>query len=255
MKFTIAAGTDTGSRKSVNQDSFLCKTAHTSLGDVCMALICDGIGGLEHGEVASQVTVSLFSQWFTNELKDLGNSGFVESKLEKSIENVFIKANRKLIEYGIMNNVRIGTTASLIIFIEKKFYIYHIGDTRIYKYSNKLAQLTEDHTLVASKIKNGQITLEEAKFSKEKHILLQSVGVNDLLEIHKVKGTYKSKDLFLLCCDGQYNKLEQSDLIKFLDRQKNADEESMESDINYLIDTVKRRGETDNITTLIIRTE
>ena len=253
MKYSVVVTTDIGTKMSVNQDSYLAKTAHTTLGNVCVALICDGMGGLCEGEKASQAVTSLFDDWFIKEFKNTQDTVVDKSKLDKSIENIFMNANNMLLAYGNKKEIRIGTTASVILYIEGDYFIYHVGDTRIYIYSDKLQQLTQDHTLVAAKVKNGQLTKQEASRSSEKNILIQCVGVNNLLKVQKYHGSCLSGDIFLLCCDGLYNKLEEIEISDVMRRQKYADENSMQEDVSHLINTVKNRGETDNISGLMIK--
>lgn len=249
MRFSIVAGTDVGLRKSVNQDCYLAKTAHTDLGNVCMALICDGMGGLEEGERASQTVVGIFNEWFTN---DFRNTPCLDN-LDTVVEKLLLKANNTLMDYGKQKHIKLGTTSSIIIFIDEIYFTYHVGDTRIYKYSDKLIQLTQDHTLVAAKVKNGQLTKEEAKLSQEKNILLQCIGASTFMEIHRTEGHCLQGDAFLLCCDGLYNMLEDVEIAHVLKNQKSADENLMQNEINFLINTVKDRGETDNISGLLIK--
>jgi len=252
LKYKVVARTDVGIRKAVNEDSYLARTTHTSLGNVCMALICDGMGGLQYGEKASQTVVALFDKWFTDVFKETTEVAKDKYNLDLEIERLFLKVNRLLVNYGIENNIKLGTTASLLFIIEDKYFTYHVGDTRIYKYDDRINQITEDHTLVAAKVKNGQLTKEEAKISKEKHILLQCVGVNERLEIHKSCGICSSLDVFLLCCDGLYNRLEHQEIAEFLKNQRKVNEDHMQKSIDYLISTVKNRGETDNISAMIV---
>lgn len=253
MRYSVVATTDTGTKLSVNQDSYLVKTAHTTLGNVCIALICDGMGGLSEGEKASQAVTSLFDDWFIKEFKNTEDTVVNKSKIDKSIENIFINANNMLLEYGKKKNIRIGTTASVILYIEGEYFIYHVGDTRIYIYSDKLQQLTQDHTLVATKVKNGQLTKQEARQSSEKNILLQCVGVNNLLEIQKYHGSCSNEDVFLLCCDGLYNNLEEIEIRDVMLTQKCVDKNSMQESVNNLVTIVKNRGETDNISGIMIK--
>lgn len=253
LDFFAVANTDIGTRKSVNQDSFLVKLGNTQYGNLCMAIICDGVGGLEHGEVASQNVIKLFKEWFSNELKNIVSVEIDKYVLDESIENVVNEANELLIAYGSRNNIRLGTTLSLILFINNTFYTYHIGDSRIYKIDSKLYQLTQDHTLVAAKVKNGQISKEEARVSKEKHILLQCIGTNDSLKIDKNSGKYDTGDVFFICSDGLYNNLEEDEILRTLKNRAEINKETMKNSLNSLIQMVKHRGETDNITGIVIK--
>lgn len=255
MKFRAVAGTDIGRRKNINQDCYLVKTAYTNIGSVCMSIICDGMGGLSSGEKASQAVVSFFDNWFNNDFKCMCENPIDKGDLDSKVEILLIRANETIINYGIENSKKLGTTASIIIIINNEYYTYHVGDTKIYKYDGKLSQLTEEHSLVADKVRRGELTKAQAKISKERNILLQCIGINKVFKIHENNGVCNSKDIFLLCCDGFYNKLEDNEILTFLKNQQHSDVNSMQESLNSIIDIVKSRGETDNISGVIIKIE
>jgi protein phosphatase len=255
MRYLVDAVTDIGSQKTINQDCYLVKTAHTNLGNVCMALICDGMGGLKEGEKASGKVVEIFNVWFENTFRIINEANIDRGILDTQIQELIKKANYSLMEYGIKKDIKLGTTASIIVFIEGSYATYHIGDTRIYKYDNSLVQLTLDHSLVASKVRNGQMTKAQAKASSEKNILIQCLGVNDFIDTNITKGSSNKDDIFLLCCDGFYNRLEEFEISEALEKFKNVDKEHIEKEIRALVKKVQDRGETDNISAVIIRLE
>ena len=255
MRYLVAAVTDIGSQKTINQDCYLVKTAHTNLGNVCMALICDGMGGLKEGEKASGKVVEVFNAWFENTFRIINEASIDRDSLDTQIQELIKKANCLLMEYGIKKDIRLGTTASIIVFIEGSYTTYHIGDTRIYKYDNSLIQLTLDHSLVASKVRNGEMTKAQAKASSEKNILIQCLGVNDFIDTNITRGSSNKDDVFLLCCDGFYNKLEEAEISAALAKFKTSDKAQIETEIRALVKKVQNRGETDNISALIIRLE
>ena len=135
------------------------------------------------------------------------------------------------------------------IIVKGKYYIAHVGDSRIYKYKKGLEQLTEDHSLVALKVKKGEMTLEESKVSKEKNILLQCIGIRPDIEIYNKIGSIKDGDKFILCSDGFSNRLQDieiCDLFNYEDRGISLKE---------TIDLVKSRGERDNISAIVLDVE
>ena len=82
--YTVAAQTDAGTVKQVNQDSLTVKVANTSYGEAAFAVLCDGMGGLEQGEVASSVVVRTYEQWFLREFTLFLARGFSEGPLKKT---------------------------------------------------------------------------------------------------------------------------------------------------------------------------
>ena len=109
--------------------------------------------------------------------------------------------------------------------------------------------MTEDHSLVALKVKKGEMTLEESKVSKEKNILLQCIGIRPDIEIYNKIGSIKDGDKFILCSDGFSNRLQDieiCDLFNYEDRGISLKE---------TIDLVKSRGERDNISAIVLDVE
>ena len=86
MDFLIAAHTDVGIRKKTNQDSVLIKVADTDCGKVCFAAVCDGMGGLRKGVLASATLMCFFSDWFVSEFAEILFEGFDTFVLRKSCE-------------------------------------------------------------------------------------------------------------------------------------------------------------------------
>jgi len=112
MDFLIAAHTDVGIRKKTNQDSVLIKVADTDCGKVCFAAVCDGMGGLRKGELASATLIRDFSDWFDSEFPEILYEGLDTIVLRKSWERVVSICAKELERYSSDNQVRMGTTAA-----------------------------------------------------------------------------------------------------------------------------------------------
>lgn len=166
MHFTFIAETDIGTTKDTNQDSILVKHGQYSGGEVLMALVCDGMGGLSKGELASATVIRAFDKWFDEELP------YELEELDLHVIsgkwNLMLKdLNVKLIEYSRNENITMGTTFTGILFVNNQYVISHVGDTRVYRLDNSITQLTNDQTFVAREIKKGTMTVEQAKMIKE----------------------------------------------------------------------------------------
>ncbi|MCF0230371.1 MAG: protein phosphatase 2C domain-containing protein, partial [Parasporobacterium sp.] len=144
MELLIAAHSDIGIKKNTNQDSLLIKAAQTSLGKVCLCVICDGMGGLAKGEMASASVVRVFEKWFENELPSLIDKGFRVEDMKLDWDNIVLEMNDKLCAYANDLHVRMGTTLAALIIFEDHYYIMNIGDSRVYMLTDQLYQLTED---------------------------------------------------------------------------------------------------------------
>ena len=178
MRFMATADTDVGISKKTNQDSVLIKHASTDVGEVLMAVICDGMGGLSKGELASATVIREFSKWFDEELPyelenlDMQIIGAKWALLLKEL-------NTKILDYSqSIGGDGVGTTFSGILFVDDKYVIAHVGDTRVYHIGASLSQLTTDQTFIAREICRGTMTLEQAKTDKRRNMLLQCVGAS-----------------------------------------------------------------------------
>lgn len=188
MHFTFIAETDIGTTKDTNQDSILVKHGQYSGGEVLMAIVCDGMGGLSKGELASATVIRAFDKWFDEELP------YELEELDLHVIsgkwNLMLKdLNVKLIEYSRNENITMGTTFTGILFVNNQYVISHVGDTRVYRLDNSITQLTNDQTFVAREIKKGTMTVEQAKNDKRRNMLLQCVGASDTLEPEVYIGT------------------------------------------------------------------
>lgn len=175
VSLKIGAKSDIGNTKEVNQDNILVKIGEHKGREFGLCLVCDGLGGLTNGEVASQIAVKAFKVWWKEKLNDLiKNKNDLE--ILKSLEETVNVANKQILKYSIENNCKVGTTITALFLLGSEYYIVNVGDSRIYKFEKDISQETEDDSYVAMKVKNKEMTIEEAKTSKYKNLLLQCVG-------------------------------------------------------------------------------
>lgn len=246
-KIATRAISDVGVIKKVNEDSIITKLAIGPKGNHGIFAIFDGLGGLKRGDKASGICKSTFEEWWNKQMKLLPS--LTDKDIINSINDMLYNCNNKVCMYGEENSISLGSTASILLIVKGKYYIAHVGDSRIYKFEKELEQLTEDHSLVALKVKNGEMTIEESKVSKEKNILLQCIGIREKIKIYNKIGSIKDGDKFVLCSDGFSNRLEDSEICNlFNDTDK---EEKLKETINL----VKSRGERDNISAIVLDIE
>ena len=101
MNYLTAVHTDVGIRKKTNQDSVLIETAATDYGQVLLSVVCDGMGGLAKGEIASAILVKAFSNWFHREFPEILYKGMEANTLRSSWTNLVLEQNQKIKEYGL----------------------------------------------------------------------------------------------------------------------------------------------------------
>ena len=156
MKLLSAACSDRGIKKKINQDSLLVRSAMTKEGEILLAVVCDGMGGLEKGEVASGEVIRALARWFEETLPLL-LSGEQEKKgvgerrkraIAKSLESLIQEENQMISVYGKEKNLLLGTTVSAVLLIAGWYLIVHVGDSRVYGLTEDVQQLTKDQTYV-----------------------------------------------------------------------------------------------------------
>lgn len=235
--------TDVGKLRPHNEDDgdVVIDSRHNQL----LAIVVDGMGGHQAGEVASRTAKEFFLQKW-EEIDD----HFTPAEAEKWLEITAKQANDVLLERAKNNPdyEGMGTTLVVAICREQFVTVAHVGDSRIYLKTDKaLKQLTNDHSLVGELVRNGQITEAEALHHPRKNVLLRALGTEenvkvDIDTIHWEPGNY-----LLLCSDGLTNKI----LNEEIDEQF-SNEISIQQIGENLIHLANERGGEDNISLAIV---
>lgn len=253
MHYIATADTDVGISKTTNQDSVLIKHASTDVGEVLMAVVCDGMGGLAKGELASATVIRAFSKWFEEELPfelenlDMQVIGGKWALILKSL-------NVQILEYSQKLGSNLGTTFSGILFVDNKYVIVHVGDTRVYHIGSTLHQLTTDQTFVAREISRGTMTAEQAKTDKRRNLLLQCVGASQNVDPQVLCGVVE-RGAYMICSDGFRHEVTPGEIYESLNPINFMNENAMHNNAKYLIELVKSRQEKDNISVVLIKAE
>lgn len=254
MEFLTAFHTDVGIRKKTNQDSLLIHQAQTDYGNVLLSVICDGMGGLAKGEVASACMIRAFSDWFRLELPILLEESFQPEALRASWEKLVFNVNRRITDYSDEKNVTMGTTCVALLIVNDTYYIMNIGDSRAYLISDNVYQLTKDQTYVQREMDAGRMTYEESLTDPQRSVLLQCVGASVVIEPDFFTGDVQINQCYMLCCDGFRHVIEPSEFHRYLNPNVVLDAGAMQQNLVYLTELNKHRNETDNITAVLIRT-
>lgn len=251
MRFLATADTDIGISKDTNQDSVLVKHATFDGGEVLMTIICDGMGGLSKGELASATVIRAFDKWFNEELPyELGNidMNVIGGKWALKLKTL----NTEIGEFGAEIHASLGTTFSGMLFINDSYLIVHVGDSRVYHIGSGMTQLTTDHTFVAREISRGNMTPEQAKTDKRRNLLLQCVGASPNIEPQLLVGK-TDKGAYMMCSDGFRHEITEKEMFESLNPVNLINKEAMHSNVRYLINRVKDRNEKDNISVVLIK--
>lgn len=254
MKFLTAVHTDIGIVKNTNQDSALIMEAETDIGNVLLTVICDGMGGLAKGEVASCAVIQSFSQWFENELPSILGLKNPTDRIFSSWEKIAFTCNDKISQYGKSHGVSMGTTLVAMLFVNENYYIINIGDTRAYCITDRLKQLTKDQTFIQREVDMGRMTYEEAMNSPQRNVLLQCIGASNFIEPDFFTGKVDVNQVFMLCSDGFRHIISESEIYDNLNPFVLANEQVMIDRAVYLTELNKSRQEKDNITVVLVKT-
>ena len=219
-----------------------------------LAVVCDGMGGLAKGELASATVIRAFAKWFEEELPyELEN---VDMQVIGAKWSLLLKElNAQILEYSKVNGIEgVGTTFSGILFIDEQYVIVHVGDSRVYHIGAALTQLTTDQTFVAREISRGTMTLEQAKTDKRRNLLLQCIGASKVVEPQIICGKTE-KGAYMLCSDGFRHEITEAEIYESLNPINLMNKDAMHNNAKYLIEQNKSREEKDNISVLLIKAE
>ena len=225
-------GTHVGLRRTRNEDTYY---ADASLG---LFLVADGMGGHQHGEVASalvrDVVVDLVSQ---------GHS---------LIEAVRGAAERLLAHTRHSFDVLpMGTTIAVLRVIGDSYEVAWVGDSRIYLWKKELRQISHDHSLVQALVEAGQLDPAQAAQHPQRNVLTQALGVTAIEQLHigMARGQVESGMGFLLCSDGLTEGVSDASIARTMARTDLAAQEC----VDLLLLSALDSGGDDNITVLIVR--
>lgn len=238
-------GSDIGMKRKTNQDS-ICL-----LPEYHFYAVADGMGGHNGGDIASQMSVKLFPQYFAKHSQEVE----VEQLLRDSVKHI----NRSIYDYGQKNiDLRgMGTTISCILLDEKHLNIANIGDSRVYLINQKkIYQLSKDHSLVQEKLNLGIYDREEARLDPQKNVLIRTVGFEKEVEVDTYKYKISKNDIFLICSDGLHGKVADADIINIINSKisdpGNATDEDLHAAVKSLIDQANLNGGQDNISVVLV---
>ncbi len=238
MKFKYVTLTDTGLKRTENEDSFGVFEVENGL----LAVVCDGLGGNKAGDIASKLAVQTISTTFQN---------LEEVEYLERIRLSILEANKIVMEESSKDFDRKGmaTTVEALFLKDDTAYWGHVGDSRLYYLKNKkLKQLSKDHSLVQKLIDEGYLTLKEAENHPNKNIIMRALGDSENVEVDvsKLKINPDDSSKFFICTDGVTTVIQNNEL-----------EEILISDNSHYIseviaNLVEKRGAPDNYTFVII---
>lgn len=255
MNFIVSARTDIGISKSTNQDSLSMRVINTShQGRMVMAVLCDGMGGLEKGEVASASVIRAFDEWMWNVLPGMCSVPLNENVIRDQWTQIIINQNQTIKFYGARQGVKLGTTAVVMLLTQDRYFVLNVGDSRAYEIREGVKQITADQTFIAREIALGNMTEEQAKTDARRNVLLQCVGASDEVYPDFFTGAVLPDTVYMLCSDGFRHEISPEEIYQKLCPSVLMDEYSINTNAEALIELNKSRSERDNISVSVIRT-
>ena len=200
---------DIGRERTLNQDAFF--AGEISL-DFAFAVVCDGMGGANAGDVASQTAVKIISEYIINSYR----KKMTIDDFSKVLRNALLSANITLFDKALMDEKLkgMGTTAVVAVVKGDEVAIAHVGDSRIYLVNESLTQLTRDHSIVQTLIESGEITPEAAEKHPRKNVITRALGVEGDVAVDTAELKLSDNEALLLCTDGLTNFTSSDDILK-----------------------------------------
>lgn len=255
MEYTLAVYTDTGIQKAGNQDSLCVRRACTpDGGEILLAAVCDGMGGLSKGELASAEAVRTLEEWFDSSLDLFARCGGDYLEIRRRLTDLICHLDRHIFSYAQAAGGQMGSTLTVLFAAGSRYLTVNVGDSRVYEIKNGLRQLTQDQSLVAAEIARGRLTPEEAKRHPQRNVLLQCIGAGKVLMPEFTEGTVRSGAVYLLCSDGFVHELADGEISESLSPIVLGSKRAMQDTLIELTERCKARGETDNITAVAVKT-
>ena len=232
----------------------LIEQARTEKGNVLFAAVCDGMGGLQKGELASATLINRLSDWFYQELPAILYNGLQPDELRTSWERLAVSENDRIASYGASSGYGLGTTCVTFLAFENVYYIMCVGDSRVYLLSDQIYQLTKDQSYVQREIDLGRMTPQQAAVDPQRSVLLQCIGASPVVEPDFFAGSLAPNQCYMLCSDGFSHMLAPQEIYDCLSPQAAVGTDIMKNNLAYLTNLAMSRGEKDNISALLVRT-
>lgn len=239
MNYQVSVYWNKGAVRKSNQDSVLVLQALTSQGRVLLAAVCDGMGGMDKGEYASGYLTEELVTWFYDGLLSAIGKRKPLWVIRRSLERNLYRIQRRMQNYADKRGLEMGTTMSLLVLWEKKYLLWHLGDSRIYRLSGhwkrKTALMTKDHV-------------------QRKNRLTKCMGSFGYFLPYFRMGTVGKGEAFLLCSDGFWHRVKAEELGEAL-APALMTEGRCERRLKEIGETAIRRGERDNLSAIYILTK
>lgn len=233
----IFAKTDIGKERKINEDFFYISEAED---EVQIAILADGMGGYNAGEVASKTATQAVNEYVQKHFSKDNIEETIKQSIEYANKVVYEKAKKKKELDGM------GTTLDVCLIYNNKIYIGHIGDSRVYKIrDNEMQRITRDDSYVQTLIEDGKITKEEAFNHPKKNMITKALGCMGDVVPNIYEENFEKNDIILMTSDGLTNMVKEEEILDII-------RQNPEKAVDKLIKQANDNGGYDNITVVII---
>lgn len=237
----INGKTDVGVLRSSNQDDF----KFIRLSDrAVFAVVCDGMGGANAGNIASQKATEIIVSFFERSYRE----GLDAQAVITLLQNAISSANMEIYDMAQKNAdySGMGTTVVAAFVCEEFAVISHVGDSRAYLVDENVTQLTKDHSVVQSLVESGKLTHEEAKVHPRRNVITRALGIEPEVLVDSDEVVIKNGESLLLCTDGFSNFVSPDETAQIFY------ETPTESIAEVLVQRANENGGADNITVVTV---
>jgi PPM family protein phosphatase len=260
VRYTAAAMTDRGRKRTSNEDAFGYSVEHG------VYLVCDGMGGAAAGEIASSLAVEEVLRLVTERREGNEANREAENTLVPGIASeAVISANEAIHSRGQRNARLNGMGTTLVGLLtgllddERRAWIFNVGDSRCYRLRNRrIHQCTQDHSLVEEQVRLGRMSRAEAARSPLRNVITRALGTQGSVTPDVIEAEVEPGDLFLLCSDGLNRELSDEKIESILNAgfdASNATPAELDAICTRLIQAANKAGGHDNITCLLVRVD
>ncbi|MEY2683683.1 MAG: hypothetical protein RJA09_827 [Pseudomonadota bacterium] len=243
MNFEYAGLTDPGLLRENNEDSVALDTAQG------VAVLADGMGGYNAGEIASAMAVTFVRAELSRWLEEAAPQ-CTASDIKHAMETCVVNANQSIYNAANANPQfsGMGTTIVVGVFGAKRVLLAHVGDSRCYVWrQGTLTQLTRDHSLLQEQLDAGLLTPAQAKVASHKNLVTRALGVEEGVQVDVMEHTPLLGDVYLMCSDGLSDMLDDEDLARILVAKSSLQERAM-----ALVRAANDAGGRDNISAILV---
>lgn len=224
--------THTGLRREHNEDTYYADA------DLGLWLVADGMGGHEHGEVASALARDTV-------IAEVISGTELAVAVQRADEEIIQHSSRK------SEALPMGTTIVAVRVLGEDYEVCWVGDSRVYLWNNTLKQISQDHSYVQELIAQGAITQEQARTHPHRNVVTQALGVTDpqSLRVETLRGKLSTGMQIMLCSDGLTEEVDDAQISAILARGELSAQEC----VDHLILAALDGGGSDNVTVILIR--